>query len=124
MSAHVTDTPPALCSSCFGQYPDRQHIDFEASWDGPVVEGGVAGEDGTVVSRIPVAIDELILCEECVREGARLLGMTDENSGELERLREQLRETREREAGLKAYVDQLEKTVAAKPAPTKKARGG
>jgi hypothetical protein len=29
--------PPTMCSACFGQYPDRNHVDFEAAWDGPVI---------------------------------------------------------------------------------------
>jgi hypothetical protein len=27
-------SPPAACSSCYGQYPQRRHVDFGASWDG------------------------------------------------------------------------------------------
>lgn len=44
-------------------------VDFESSFDGPVIETG--GETG----RVPIAIDDLYLCEKCVRDAAGLVGM-------------------------------------------------
>jgi hypothetical protein len=64
----IAESPPAYCSACHGQYPERQHVDFEAYWDGPVFETGP--EDNT----IKVAIDDLILCENCMDTAAMLLG--------------------------------------------------
>lgn len=60
------DPKPPFCSSCF-QHSTGNHVDFEAFYDGPVIE-----KDGT---KIPV--DDLILCEECVRRAGELLGMID-----------------------------------------------
>lgn len=69
----IAERNPAYCSSCYGQYVDKKHIDFEAAWDGPVVNPKEA---------IKVAIDDLVLCEGCVREAAKLLGMTDSDEAE------------------------------------------
>lgn len=62
----LSDTPPAYCASCFNQDPQALHVDMEAYFDGPVP---VAKKDGYDA----VAIDDLILCEGCVREAASLL---------------------------------------------------
>jgi hypothetical protein len=98
----MADTPPVRCSACFGQYVDRDHVDFEASWDGPVVEGGYIGENG-LESNIRVSIDELVLCENCVRDAAALVGFGDVEklSAELAQKDQQLAdmETRLRNAG-------------------------
>lgn len=60
--------PPSYCAACFGQYPDRLHIDFEASWDGPVVE---------VANGLKVTIDDLIICENCLKGAASLFKLVD-----------------------------------------------
>ena len=120
---HVPEVAPAMCSSCFGQYPERTHVDFTASWDGPVVENGIVGENGEVATSVKVSIDELILCEDCVREAARLVGMVEPSEAdEVERLRGMLRERSEELAGLRHYTEKLEAAVAVKPAkPARKA---
>jgi len=60
---------PIYCSACFNQQAIR-HIDFDAACDRGY------GKDEAV----NVAMDDLILCENCVREGAELLGMTPEGA--------------------------------------------
>jgi hypothetical protein len=62
--------PPAACASCFGQYPDRRHVDFGAAYDGPFLRGEVTG--GPTVS-----IDDLIICEDCLRIAAHELGLVE-----------------------------------------------
>jgi hypothetical protein len=62
----LADAPPAYCSSCFGR-PDGRYVDFEAAYDGPVVPG----------TPTPVPVDDLILCESCLREAFRLLDPDD-----------------------------------------------
>jgi hypothetical protein len=115
----VCEIPPPRCASCYGQYTDRKHVDLEASYDGPVVEGGIIGEDGERQDTIKVSIDELVLCELCLREAAGLIGMVDGDDSDDE-LRQRVQDLAERNAGLQAYVDQLEKTIAAKPEPPAK----
>jgi hypothetical protein len=58
---------PIFCSSCFNQ-KDIRHIDFDAACD----RGYGKAE------AVEVAMDDLILCEDCVREGAEILGMVDD----------------------------------------------
>ena len=73
--ARLAGVAPVHCSSCFQQDPSRRHVDFEASYDGPVFAEGAA----------KVAIDDLIICEECLRNGARLLGLVDPDGTAQER---------------------------------------
>lgn len=60
---------PIYCSACFNQQAIR-HIDFDAACD----RGYGKAE------AVEVAMDDLILCENCVREGAELIGMSPEGS--------------------------------------------
>ena len=57
---------PIYCAGCMNQQPELQHVDFDAACDRGYGEGP-----------LPVTMDDLILCENCVREGARLIGMED-----------------------------------------------
>ncbi len=70
---------PLYCSACSGQYPDRQYVDFDAECDrgyGDVlIQGRSEGESGN--SGSPIQMDWLILCDQCVKEGARIIGMID-----------------------------------------------
>ena len=83
-----------FCSSCFNQAPELRHVDFDAACD--------RGYGKT--ESVQVAMDDLILCENCVKEGAELIGMTDdaaqrEHVADLERrllVEEKLREKAER----------------------------
>lgn len=85
-----TDQAPAYCSSCFQQKPQERHIDFEAYWDGPVIDGSVK-----------VAIDDLVLCAKCVEDAAKLLGYTAGAEDKLEAKAEEIK-------ALKAKLDQAE----------------
>lgn len=61
----ISGRPPTYCSSCHGQYTDRTYVDFDAYWDGPVMEEP---------NQVKVAIDDLIICDECLGAAATLLG--------------------------------------------------
>lgn len=37
----------------------------------------MAGENGEINNRLPVTIDELVICEHCAAEAAKLLGYGD-----------------------------------------------
>lgn len=63
----VADTPPTYCAACHLQRPEVKHVDFEAYFDGPVMDG--------LTHKQP--IDDLILCEDCLKTGAMLIGMID-----------------------------------------------
>lgn len=123
----IADTPPVHCAACYGAYTDRRHVDFEASYDGPIVEGGYAGEDGRVETHIPVSIDDLIICDKCLTDAARLIGL-----GDVERLTAQLadkeRELAEKDHQLRNAGSEVQalKTVIAleKETGTPPRRGG
>ncbi len=94
---------------------------MEASYDGPVIEGGVVGDDGKVRNHIPVSIDELVLCEDCLKVGARLLGMEDADAQTIEKLRQSNTELREVILGLQDHNTKLEAALVSKPKPRQKA---
>lgn len=62
-----------VCSSCFTVQSQLQYIDFEALWEGPLVAQQTV--EGVAIE--PLNIDDLILCEDCLRSAARLIGMSD-----------------------------------------------
>jgi hypothetical protein len=90
---HLAETPPVVCSSCFGQYTGRRHVDFGAAWDGPMVPPDQSVAGGTMVS-----VDDLVICEECLRFAATLIGLGDvgERDERIERLNERLTDTGQR----------------------------
>lgn len=100
----IAERPPAMCSACFGQYPDRHHIDFGASWDGPVLDGAHR-----------VSIDELIICENCIEIAASLFGLTADGSIEIARILKATKQTAVDLVSAHKYIELLEAAVAAKP---------
>jgi hypothetical protein len=58
-----------ICSACYAQ-KQIPHVDFEAAWDGPRFQN--AGPNGETIT-VPVQIDDLVLCQECVAEAALLI---------------------------------------------------
>lgn len=85
----IADPNPTVCSVCL-QPPmihDPQHrfVDFEVAYDGPVIPGSPAN----------IPVDDLFICEDCLKRGAELIGM--ENGEEA-----------------RAQIAQLEQTVAEK----------
>lgn len=107
----VADTPPTHCSSCFGQYPNLRHVDMGAAWDGPAF----SPDGAEVAGGTPVTIDELVLCENCVKDAAVQLELTDEDTRrhvqEVEASNEELRE---RLLGATGYIRKLEDAVEAR----------
>lgn len=103
----LTDTPPVACSSCYSQAPEALHVDFNSAWDGPVLNQAQVAELGVA----NVQIDDLVLCETCVRAAAALLPENDqwrEMAANAERIVEESR-------GKDAYIRKLEQALAAKP---------
>lgn len=75
----LAETAPVACSACLQpamvRDPRPRYVDFEASYEGPVITSG--GEDARSESYVPVPVDDLILCEDCLAAGAKLIGMED-----------------------------------------------
>lgn len=88
----LADRKPAYCAACFQQESVR-HVDFEAAFDGPVLDG----------ESHKVAIDDLILCENCLADAFRLL----DPSG----LRETISNLEEEKKALKADIAAKDKMI-------------
>ncbi|HLY82954.1 MAG TPA: hypothetical protein VKQ71_08205 [Acidimicrobiales bacterium] len=101
---------PAYCSACYNQNPSKQHLDFDAA-----AERGFGDRD----DGLKISMDDLILCEDCVREAARLIGMRD--AGELEHDLETLtrlhRQEKDRADGLERYLTNMEAAFSSRPEP-------
>lgn len=56
------------CAACYGQYTEMDAVDFQAAYDGPVLD---------TEGQIKVAIDDLVICRTCLTRAGELLGLTD-----------------------------------------------
>ncbi len=81
------DSTPPYCASCYGR-PDGRYIDFEAAYDGPVIPGAPH-----------TTVDDLILCEGCLKEAFAILDPEEQ---------------RERIAELEGQLQEKESEIAAK----------
>lgn len=101
---------PIHCSACFNSQ-DIRHVDFDAACD-----RGYANDEA-----VQVVMDDLIICENCVREGARLLGMTDETElhNRLTDLEQKLDVERKARRQAQNYADTLEDAVGKRPDPVR-----
>jgi hypothetical protein len=99
---------PIYCSACFNSQ-DVRHVDFDAACD-----RGYANQEA-----VQIVMDDLILCENCVREGARLLGMTDD--AELHQrvtdLESKLDTERKLRRQAQNYADTMEDALGKRPDP-------
>lgn len=62
----IADSTPAFCSACYGQDPEAIYVDFESSWDGPIVDEG---------NGMKISIDDLVICETCLLAAANMNGL-------------------------------------------------
>ena len=95
-----------FCSACFQQDGSVRHIDMDAACD-----RGWARDRS-------VTMDDLILCEHCLRGAAAMVGMLDEATvtTELKRLRVLNRRWEQRSKASDAYARQLEEALRDRPA--------
>ena len=99
------------CSACGNQEQSKRHVDFDAACDRGY------GKDEAVA----IAYDDLILCEDCLSTGARLIGMehTTISEPKVADLEAKLAiETKAREK-LETYVDRMEEAFDQRPAQIK-----
>lgn len=63
---------PIVCSVCLQPpmafEPRPEFVDFGCAYDGPVIDDPNAADN-------KVYIDKIVICEDCVKQGARLLGL-------------------------------------------------
>jgi|SRR5215831_2007676 len=104
VAPEIAGKTPPYCSSCFQQQFDKRHIDFSVAWDG----GTLRDAGGTLIT-----IDDLVLCEDCVRIASNVLShdADTELGRELriakERAAEQRRLRKEAEAQVKELQEEL-----------------
>jgi hypothetical protein len=96
---------PMYCAACFNQRPELRHIDFDAATD-----RGYGAEEAT-----RVAMDDLILCENCVREGARLLSMVDRDDQTIATLQRKLDVAEKAKRQAQNYADTMEEALSKRP---------
>lgn len=78
---------PAFCAACYQADPLR-YVDFEAAYDGPVIPGSPAH----------IAIDDLVICENCLNTAFNLL----DPQGKDETIAELLRIVKDQQAEIAA----------------------
>jgi len=112
MGVRIASPNPACCSACYGASGGR-HVDFEAATDGPVVlnaDGSPVAWEGGLVS-----VEDIILCEACVRAGAELLSLVP---AVMEGLAQELRDAHARARVWQERAVALAMAAAAWPAGT------
>lgn len=102
---------PIRCVACWNQQPALRHVDFDSACDRGYSDGVAT----------PVSMDELVLCENCVRVGAELLGMTasDTLKAELEGTKRKLDVQRKRQEQAQRYSDTMEEALGHRPEPVR-----
>jgi hypothetical protein len=106
--------PPA-CAACGGQYPERRHVDFGSAWDGPVINQLEVAVNGAT----PVQIDDLKVCESCIRDAAQTLKMDDISAPALQKVLTELDQVKAMNASQATLIENLQRAVAAKDAVRK-----
>lgn len=88
------------CAACY-QFDNGPHVDMSAAFDGPVLENGMT-------------IDDLILCENCVRSAVQALEL-DSDREIVDRALTEAEEAKVQAAKWKAYAVQLENAKKSRP---------
>ncbi len=108
---------PIYCSACSGQYPEKRHVDFDAECDRGYAETIIQGKSqGEPIPSSPIQMDDLILCEDCLKAGAELIGMIDGKALEAENtaLKAKLDSEEKKRAQAQRYSDLMEELTAHK----------
>lgn len=106
---HIAHQTPVACSSCGGQYPDLQHVDFDAAWDGPVLSDDRGNH---------YPVDDLIVCEQCVRAAVALLPGQDTRDGEIVDLKDRLNRAIDYGVRLQDAMSKLQSALDVRPPET------
>lgn len=98
-----TDIAPIHCAACYAQQPGLRHVDFDSAADRGYADG--------------IPVDDIIVCENCVRRAGELVGMVPEESQHREIVCLTLELSAERKARKQAqnYAERLESAFDARP---------
>ncbi|HEU4975278.1 MAG TPA: hypothetical protein VFT50_09330 [Baekduia sp.] len=100
--AKIAARTPTACAGCYGQYPERVHVDFSSA-----IEGGPVNDN----PRAP-RVEWVVLCENCVRRAFALLPKIADGR---EKLGRQAAALQAQLAEAKAYAASLEEALARRP---------
>lgn len=102
---------PMYCSACHNQDSTIPHVDFDAACDRGY---GLQADSG-----VKVSMDDLILCATCLKSGAGLIGMVDEDAqaARIESLERRLAEETKRCEQAVGYANRMEEALAQRPEP-------
>lgn len=95
---------PVVCAVCLQPPmafdPRPEYVDFGTAYDGPVIDDPNApGEK--------VYIDKIVVCDDCVRQAARLLGLDN-----VERYQQELEALGEQVIGLQEQVKDKDRAIS------------
>jgi hypothetical protein len=111
LAARVADPAPAYCAACFQAKPGSPHVDFGSAYDGPVLVDDAG---------VRQSIDDLVVCESCVRDATRVLELHVAPIDDVERDRA----AAERDArAWREYAVALEAAHARRPEPPRRGPG-
>jgi hypothetical protein len=99
----IAPRAPVACAACFGQYPERVHVDFRSAMNGPQVDPSVP--------RSP-HIDWVVICESCIRSAVNLLPKV---ADQRENLGRQLADANRRAEAAENYASSLEDALQRRP---------
>ena len=105
---------PVYCSACACQDKTKRHVDFDAACD-----RGYGADEAVAVS-----MDDLIICETCLRSAAGLVGMIDDTEPveKIAVLERRLAEEQKRADKASSYAERMEQALATRPTPVKVSR--
>lgn len=101
----IANPNPAYCAACFSQKLGMRHIDFEAYFDGPVIDEA---------NGMKQCIDDLVICEECIETAATKIGMVRDAEAQetIEKLRAEIGQLRALRARNAQKLARIEKALA------------
>lgn len=111
LTNEINPTQANFCSACFNQDNKKRHVDFDAACD-----RGYGNDEVTKIT-----MDELVLCEDCIRAGGELVGLVigDVLETEVEALKRKLEDETKLRKQAQNYADRLEDAFDSRSQPVK-----
>jgi hypothetical protein len=109
----LAEPAPPYCAACFQAKPKSTHVDFGASYDGPMLPA-LKGAVGVIGQ----SIDDLVICEDCIQHAAALVGLGDvaDLEGKLQAKEDAIDRLHDRIAALEEVRDAREDVAQANAA--------
>jgi hypothetical protein len=95
---------PTACAACYGQYPDRAHVDYRAAIEGRLIDPSKPRGRH---------VDWVVICEKCLRDGVALL---PESADPREALEQRIADLEQQLAAARDYADSIEDAFSRRPA--------